>query len=218
MSRSSARVPGLWIHGRGLPTLMVVAGGLLAAFLALLAPASVWWTPDQRGMRLAGRGDWEAAAEVFGDAMWRGVALYRAGRFEQAALELARVDSPEGAFARGNALVLAGSYDEAIAAYDEALTRRPGWEPAEANREIARLRAERLRREGGEGTGGKLGADDVQVSDSPGDPPSGEEVVEVEGEQLDDASLQALWLRRLETSPADFLKTRFAYQAAKEER
>ena len=218
MSRSSTHTPGTWTRGRGLPTALAAAGGLLAVLLGLLAPPSVWWTPDQRGMRLAARGEWEAAAEVFGDAMWRGVALYRAARFEEAALELARVDSPEGAFARGNALVLAGRYDEAIDAYAEALARRPGWEPAEANREIARLRAERLRPEGGEGTGGKLGADEVQISDSPGDRSSDEEVVEVQGEELDDAALQALWLRRLETSPADFLRTRFAYQAAKEER
>jgi len=204
-------------NGR-LAAALAVTGTVLAAALLLIAPESFWWTPDQRGMQRAERGEWEAAAEQFADAMWRGVALYRAGRFEDAALELARVDSAEGAFARGNALVMQGRYDDAVGAYDEALERRPAWEPAETNREIARLRAERVRLEGGDMTGGQMGADDVKISDTPADPSSGEEVVEVANEPLDEASLQALWLRRLTTSPADFLRTKFAYQAALEER
>jgi Ca-activated chloride channel family protein len=205
-------------RGGRLAAALAVTGTVLAAALMLLAPATFWWTPDQRGMRRAERGEWEAAAEQFGDRMWRGVALYRAARFEDAALELARVDSPEGDFNRGNALVMAGHYDDAVAAYDEALESRPGWEPAETNREIARLRAERVRLEGGDMTGGKMGADDVQFSEGPSDPSSGEEVVEVANDALDEASLQALWLRRLQTSPADFLRSKFAYQAAREAR
>jgi Ca-activated chloride channel family protein len=34
------------------------------------------------------------------------------------------------------------------------------------------------------------------------------------GEQMSDADLRATWLRRVQTSPGDFLQAKFAYQAA----
>jgi Ca-activated chloride channel homolog len=37
-------------------------------------------TPDQQGQLAYERGDYAGAAERFADPMWRGVALYRAGR------------------------------------------------------------------------------------------------------------------------------------------
>ena len=39
----------------------------------------------------------------------------------------------------------------------------------------------------------------------------------VEGGPSEDKQLQALWLRRLDTRPADFLKAKFAFQAAQGE-
>ncbi|HIE98204.1 MAG: hypothetical protein ABGZ53_25045 [Fuerstiella sp.] len=34
------------------------------------------------------------------------------------------------------------------------------------------------------------------------------------GQPLSDSAMQALWLRRVQTKPADFLKAKFAYQLA----
>jgi Ca-activated chloride channel family protein len=39
-----------------------------------------------------------------------------------------------GAFDQGDALLMHGAYDQAIAAFDRALTLRPGWKEAEARR------------------------------------------------------------------------------------
>ena len=107
-----------------------------------------------------------------------------------------------------------GKYESAIRSHDRALTLRPGWKAAITNREIARLRLEKLKKKGeaGEGTGGKLGADEI-VFDNTATSSSGEEEILVgEGEQLSDEATQALWLRRVQTKPADFLRAKFAYQ------
>jgi Ca-activated chloride channel family protein len=173
----------------------------------------VWFTPDQQGDRLMEAGRFEEAASGYEDIFRKGVALYRAGDFEAAQAAFAGRNSAEGHFNRGNALVFRGKYEDAMAAYDRALALREGWPEAEQNREIARLRAQALEAEGGEGTGGKLGADEVVFDDSGKKGGGQEETVEMAtGESLSDEELRALWLRNVQTRPADFLRSKFAYQ------
>ncbi len=65
----------------------------------------------------------------------QGLALYRLGRFEDAA-EALRLAGPKASYNRGNALAMAGKYPEALAAYDAVLARDPGHQDARANRTI----------------------------------------------------------------------------------
>ena len=92
--------------------------------------ANLWLTPDQQGARLLARQHYAEAAKQFHDPLWQGTALYRDGQFKEAAAAFARVDSPEAAFDRGNALLMHGKYSDAIASYDRALQRRPDWREA----------------------------------------------------------------------------------------
>jgi Ca-activated chloride channel family protein len=177
---------------------------------------SFWLTPDQQGDRLMRRGEFGEAAQRYRDPLRRGVALYRAGEFKNASHTFGRVKTAEGQFNRGNALVMQGKYTEAIEAYDAALEARPGWPEAETNREIARLRAEKLKQEGGDMTGGMLAADEIVFTSGKEDV-SGQEQTSEGGDQLMDQALQAMWLRRIQTKPADFLKAKFAYQLSHEE-
>jgi len=147
--------------------------------------------------------------------MRRGAALYRSGDFAAAAEVYARLDTAAGQFNRGNALVLQGEYAQAIEAYERSLRRRPGWQEARDNLEIARLRAARLQTEGGDMTGGRLEADEI-VFDA-GSPGSDEAPDPDTAGALDDQTLQALWLRRVQTRPEDFLRARFAFQLARAE-
>lgn len=170
-------------------------------------------TPDQQAYRLYEAGDYEAAAEGFADPMWNATALFRQGEFEQVAGVFAGYDTAEAAFNQGNALVMLGKYDEAIARYERALELRPDWEPAVNNRDIAAARAALLVREGGEGTGGMLGADEIVFSDKKS-PPSDETEQTDGGEPMSDEELRLIWLRQVQTKPADFLRAKFAYQHA----
>lgn len=170
-------------------------------------------TPDQQAYRLYEGGDYEAAAKGFADPMWRGAAIFRQGEFEQATGVFAGYDTAEAAFNQGNALVMQGKYEEAVARYERALELRSDWEPAVINRDIAVARAELLKQEGGEGTGGMLAADEIVFSDAKSPPSSGEEQTDG-GAPLSDEELRAIWLRQVQTKPADFLRAKFNYQYA----
>jgi Ca-activated chloride channel family protein len=194
----------------------VIAGvGLLAALVLAVAynPArrpDLWLTPDQRADRLFRAGTFAEAAKAYQDPARQGVAWYRAGDFKAAAAAFARDGTPEGAYDRGNALVMQGKYDDAVTSYDRALALRPGWAEAADNRAIAVVRRDRLKAEGGDETGGQVKPDAIVFGKQKGK--AGDDVQVAGGDPLSDDQLRALWLRRVQTKPADFLRAKFAYQ------
>ena len=96
----------------------------------------LWQTPDQQAAEALSHGDYEAAQDLFEDPMWRGSAAYKAGDFEQATSSFLTNDSVQGHFNRGNALAKDGDLQEAIDAYDRALSLDPDMEDAIANRAL----------------------------------------------------------------------------------
>ena len=198
------------------PWLLAALGAVLWAWSAAGGSfVSLWLTPDQQGEWLARRHRYEEAAERFRDPMRRGVALYRAGRFKEAAAAFGRVDGARAAYDRGNALVMAGKYADAIASYDRALGRRPHWHQAQANRELADARRRMLEptADGAEDTG-QSDADEIVFDDRAKQP--GAKTAEIaSGGALTDDQVQALWVRRVQTKPADFLRAKFAYQLSR---
>lgn len=201
-------------------TMAIAAGGLV--FLIASAAAwngagrkwpNLWRTPDQQGDRLMARRDYTEAAKRYADPFHRGVALYRAKDFKSAAAEFGRVRTPEGAFNRGNALVMTGKYADAIASYESALKARPEWEEAKRNRDLARVRLTRMSppNDGSEGTEGQMKPDEIVFDNKPKEA-GAKETETVTGGAMSDDDVQALWLRRVQTRPADFLRAKFAYQ------
>ena len=179
-----------------------------------------WWLlPDQQGQKLFDSGQFAAAAEIFEDPGRRGAAYYRAGDFENAAAVYGRVPTAEAAYNRGNALVMLGRYEEAIKSYEKALKLRPGWLEAEQNRGIAQARKEMLAPPDSDdgGTGGQLEADEIVFDDTGRVNKSGQEQVIEAGEALSDQEMRAVWLRRMQSDPADFLRARFSYQLYRDE-
>ena len=106
-----------------------------------------------------------------------------------------------------------GKYEAAVGRFGRALDLQPGWEDARVNREIAVARAEALKKEGGDMTGGKLGADEIVFDKGKSSPSAGEEQV-AGGQDATDAELRSIWLRQVQTRPADFLRAKFAQQYA----
>lgn len=117
----------LWLCLGGLPT---------PAYAFSLA--DLWWRPDQQGQRLLAQGQPALAAQRFSDFRWRGVALYRAGQYAEAAKQFAQGDSAADHYNRANALALAGELDAAVEAYEQALERQPALTAARSNQTLVK--------------------------------------------------------------------------------
>jgi len=122
-----------------------VRTGVLLLGLRMLVPVDaeaagfvdMWLTPDQQGRLAFERNDYDGAAARFVDPMWKGVALYRAGKFADAIDAFATVDTAQSWYDQGDALLHLLKLEEAVAAYTKALEMRKDWPDAEANLAIA---------------------------------------------------------------------------------
>lgn len=201
------REPGkVWVYG------VIPSFGVVALWCILVAQCSIF-TPDQIGYRLFKNNRFDEAAPRFADSMWKAAAYFKAGDFKEAASVYGGFDTAEAAFNHGNSLVMLGRYEEAIGRYDRALVLNPGWPEAANNKGIAVARAEMIKREGGDMTGGKMGADEI-VFDKGKSSSSNDDEVVAENERMSDAEMRAVWLKNVQTRPADFLRSKFAYQQA----
>jgi Ca-activated chloride channel homolog len=191
--------------------LLTVAGWLTAA---TLRDPNYWRTADQRGDALLRAGRFTEAARLYTDPQRIGAAQFRNGDFESAARTFARVPGAAGAFDQGNALVMLGKYAAAIDSYNRALAQQPGWIDAEENQAIALARQARLdqsARDRDIETAGAYDPDRVVFDLNRND---NSKPVELAQDRLSDAELRATWLRQVQTTPGDFLRSKFAYQAA----
>ncbi len=197
--------------------LRVAAASLLLAVLVWGSwrNPDFWSRPTQRGDRLMEAKQFKDAEEAYADPWHIAVAQYRNGDFKEAAASFARVPGAVGAFDQGNALLMHGAYDEAIASYDRALGFRPGWLEAEENKSLAAARKKRIDDAGEDRDQESAGAynPDETVLDPNGEDRTSE-TEDMNGEALSDEDLRATWLRRVQTTPGDFLRAKFAYQAA----
>jgi Ca-activated chloride channel family protein len=195
-----------------------LATALVTGLAAILAVGTVrdpdfWRTPDQRGDAFLRARNFSDAEKAYADPWRIGVAQYRTGSFEAAAKTFARVPGAPGAFDAGNAWLMHGKYDQAIAAYDRALGFRPGWKEAEENRALAAARRDALAATGEDREEGEPSdkPDDVVFDQKGGGEKKPQDLAG--GAALSDAALQATWLRRVQTTPGDFLEAKFAYEA-----
>lgn len=197
-------------------TVLALSATATAILLAgTLLDHDFWSTPDQRGDRLMRAKDYKAAAKAYSDPWHIGMAQYRNGDFEAAAHTFARVPGATGAYDQGNAWLMHGGYDAAVASYDRALGFKPGWKEAEENKALALARKAAIEGSGDDRDKEQADAydpDDIKF-DQKGDDKKGEPV-ELSAGEVSDKELQASWLRRVKTTPGDFLRAKFAWQAA----
>jgi Ca-activated chloride channel homolog len=200
--------------------LWLPAGSLIALLIAgTVRDPDFWFTPDQRGDALFKAKKYQEAAKMYTDPIRIGAAQYRNGDFEAAAKTFARVPGAIGAFDAGNALLFHGKYDGAIAAYQRALSTRPKWKPSEENMAIAVARKKALEASGEDREKEQTDSDepDEIVMNLRGQNKKTAPDLSAEGPATDE-DLQATWLRRVQTTPGDFLKAKFAYQAGHAEK
>lgn len=176
--------------------------------------ADWFWTPDQQGRLAFEDKRFADAADLFRDPEWHGYALYRAGQYEEAAEVFARIDTAEAAFAEGMAHIKSRGYREAVAAFEAALERDPDYEAAARNVVVARAivdYVERVREQSDTGEESGIGADDVVFDNESG---RGAETQITGSDEVQPLSADQ-WMRTVDTQTSDFLRTRFALEAAR---
>ncbi|TXI01755.1 MAG: VWA domain-containing protein [Rhizobium sp.] len=168
----------------------------------------MWLTHDQQGRLAFERGDFATAAEMFRDPMWKGVALYRAARYQDALDTFAAIDSPESWYDQGNALLHLGQFEDAIAAYENALKERSDWPDAAANLAIARrLLKQEQDAEQEQQQDPNEKPDNVQFDDKGKKGKAGEiDVVQQTSEA---------WIKNIQVSPAQLMARKFAIEDEK---
>lgn len=168
----------------------------------------MWLTHDQQGRIAFERGEFDAAAGQFGDPMWKGVALYRSGKFQEAVNAFAAVDTPESWYDQGNALLHLAKYEEAVAAYDKALEKRTTWPDATANLAVARtlLKAQKKKQE--------------EQPEQPSEAPDSVQFDE-KGKQGKEGTIDVaeqtseMWMKNISASPADLMARKFSIEAGR---
>ncbi len=172
--------------------------------------ADYFLTKDQQGRYAFEQHQYQQASDRFTDPMWKGVASYNAGRYEQAAMEFTQVRSADALFNRGNALIGNREYTQAILAFEQALEIDKGHQGARNNLELTAaviIYLNQARQEGGT----EVGADEYRFDNTTNE---GLDTVINEQDQLKLESAEQ-WMRTVDTRPRDFLRTRFALEAAR---
>ncbi|SFM79459.1 VWA domain-containing protein [Marinobacter pelagius] len=113
---------------------------------------SLWQREDQRAPELIRENPEQAARELDSPA-WRAPAHYRAGDYEQAAKLYGSLDGPDADYNRGNALARAGKLEQALEAYESALTQTPEMEDARYNRDLVKQLLEQQQQQNQQGQG-----------------------------------------------------------------
>ena len=102
---------------------------------------SAWLRDDQRGYQALANGNPARAANLFLDPKWKAAAQYKNGNWQSALNGFSTRDNNptnksrfNAAYNKGNSLAHLGQYDNAIAAYNEALAIDPNDEDAVFNK------------------------------------------------------------------------------------
>jgi Ca-activated chloride channel family protein len=187
-----------------------MAGLLLAVGLGLQpAPAQAnaftdaFFTRDQQGRWAFEHDHLPQAAALFVDPYWKGVAAYHAADFNLALASFARLQSPQAYFYLGNIYVRRFKFDQAIAAYTQALKLQPQFPEATAN--LALAIALQKDTEDAEKNAPEVKPDEIKMDKAPGKGQS-------KSVQTEQAASDEQWLQNLSTSPAKFLKQKFSLQ------
>ncbi|OPK12006.1 VWA domain-containing protein [Pseudomonas sp. VI4.1] len=187
-----------------------MAGGLLALGIGFgPAPAEAsaltdaFFTRDQQGRWAFEHEHYPQAAALFVDPYWKGIAAYNAADFDLALASFARLDTPQAYFYLGNIHVRRFKFDQAIAAYTQALKLQPQFPEATAN--LALAIALQKDTESAEQNTPEVKPDEIKMDKAPGKGQS-------KALETEQATSDELWLQNLSTSPAKFLKQKFSLQ------
>ncbi|MGE8143834.1 VWA domain-containing protein [Pseudomonas frederiksbergensis] len=185
--------------------------GLLLALGIGLQPTTVeantltdaFFTKDQQGRWAFEHEHLPQAAALFVDPYWKGIAAYHAADYDLALASFARLQTPQAYFYLGNIYVKRFKFDQAIAAYTQALKLQAQFPEATAN--LALAIALQKDTDSAEQNAPEVKPDDIKMDKAPGKGQS-------KAVQTEQAASDEVWLQNLTTSPAKFLRQKFSLQ------
>lgn len=114
---------------------------------------NLFLTPDQMGQRAFAAEKFEEAKNQFQNKQWRAAAAYKSGDFETAVGALDNPVTADEWYNKANALARMGNFEEAIAAYEHALSETGSHEDAAHNKALLEELLEQQEQQENEGQG-----------------------------------------------------------------
>jgi len=131
--------------------------GLLCFALLLLLPLpknsyalewqDLWQSKDQQAQQAYKNNQFEQAAKLFENPDWKAAALYKAGEYDKSLENLKNNQTALGAYNQGNALAKSGQLEQAIKAYEKALSLNPDDQDAKYNKKLIEKELEKQKQE-----------------------------------------------------------------------
>ncbi len=131
--------------------------GLLCVGLLLLLPLpknsyafewqDLWQNKDQQAQQAYKNNQFEQAANLFKNPDWKAASHYKAGEYDKALDSLKVNQTALSAYNQGNALAQSGQLEEAVKAYEKALTLNPDDADAKYNKALVEKELEKQKQE-----------------------------------------------------------------------
>ena len=131
--------------------------GLLCVGLLLLLPLpknsyafewqDLWQNKDQQAQQAYKNNQFEQAANLFKNPDWKAASHYKAGQYDKALDSLKVNQTALSAYNQGNALAQSGQLEEAVKAYEKALTLNPDDADAKYNKALVEKELEKQKQE-----------------------------------------------------------------------
>jgi len=109
---------------------------MVSSSLHAMTWQDLWLSDEARGVKALQQQQPQTAAQLFHHPTWQGVAHYRSGDYETAEKLFAAEQTALAHYNRGNALAHLGRYQEALAAYNQALELNNDFLDAKFNRDL----------------------------------------------------------------------------------
>ncbi len=179
-------------------------------------------TKDQQGRWYFEKQDYRKAAERFQSPLWKGTAYYLNEDFKLAQEYFSRIDSTEGLFNMANSLAHGRNYVLASRVFEQILSQQGNHEAALNNKKILRKIMDEINmltasQQAESGDSSRELGDEPQTAEGTETQLYEEQMIEsikqvTADEILQDTNINEMWLRRVQSDPANFLAIKFQMQ------